>query len=438
MSEQKLGVTECVSMALGGMIGGGIFAVLGVVAQLVHGAAWLAFVLAGVVALCAGHAFNALNAASDEHGGTVTFLERATGNRTLAGMVGWTLLLGYVGSMAMYAHAFGSFAAGFEPVPESMGGLPSRSLLAVAAVAGFVGLNLLGARSTGMAENVMVGLKVLILAAFGAGGLWVGFEQGALETGAGQLIGAEPIMAAALSFVAFQGWQLLYYDQESIADPVPTIRKAVYVSIPAAVVLYVVVAVVTVSLAPMDVLSTHPERALAVAADPVVPHGYTIISLAALFSTGSAINATLFSSAHFAKGMLSDGLLPQQLGDEQTDGLPAKTVLVLGAVTAAFAALGSLGAITAFASLAFIVVFGLVSGLAFRSEEAETVALVPAVGAVGSLLFFGLMFWHLYSAERGTFWAVVVLAMAVVAVELLWFERDELATLGQAVGENVE
>ena len=77
---------------------------------------------------------------------------------------------------------------------------------------------------------------------------------------------------------------------------------------------------------------------------------------------------------------------------------------MLGAVTAAFAALGSLGAITACASLAFIVVFGLVAGLGFRSDGAETVALVPAVGAV----------------------------------ELLWFERAELATLRPAVEEKAE
>ena len=110
MTTESLGLTEAVSIALGGMIGGGIFAVLGVVAQLVRGATWAAFVLAGVVALCAAYSFNALNAVSDGQGGAVTFVQSFTGNSTAAGMVGWTLLFGYIGSMAMYAFAFGQFA----------------------------------------------------------------------------------------------------------------------------------------------------------------------------------------------------------------------------------------------------------------------------------------------------------------------------------------
>jgi amino acid transporter len=107
---ENLGLTECVSMALGGMIGGGIYAVLGVVTKVTGAATWAAFVLAGVVAICAGYSYNALNALADDNGGSVTFVQSFTGNTTLAGMAGWTLLFGYVGSMAMYAFAFGEFA----------------------------------------------------------------------------------------------------------------------------------------------------------------------------------------------------------------------------------------------------------------------------------------------------------------------------------------
>jgi len=63
---------------------------------------------------------------------------------------------------------------------------------------------------------------------------------------------------------------------------------------------------------------------------------------------GSAINATLFSSAHFAEGLLSDDLLPDQTGNADGDGIPQQTVLLLGGITAAFTWYGSLGAITSF------------------------------------------------------------------------------------------
>ena len=460
MSEGGFGLTEAVSIGLGGMIGGGIYAVLGVVSRVTGAATWFAFVLAGVVAVCAGYSFIRLNelvveggdggtdaASANEDatsesgdatddgstgGGAVTFVQSFTGNSTLAGMVGWTLLIGYVGSMAMYAFAFGEFTVALPLVPESAAGLPLRPVVSVVAVAGFVGLNLLGARATGSAENVLVGVKILVLVAFGVGGVAYALAGTGrpLRLGTSQLASFSPIMAAAVAFVAFQGWQLLFYDQESFENPLEQIPTAVYISIPVAVAIYVVVAVATYNIAP-GALQSHPHTALSRAASTITgavglaSAGGIVISLSALFSTGSAINATLFSTGYFAKGMLSDDLLPDRVGDSSASGVPTRTVIVLGAVTAGFTAYGSLSAITSFASLAFIVVFGGTSYLAFTRRDAESISPVwPAVGTVGATLFFVLMFYHLYTAERNTFYTVVAIAIVVFAVELLYFERE--------------
>ncbi|QLH77333.1 amino acid permease [Halosimplex rubrum] len=436
MSSEQLGLTESVSMALGGMIGGGIYAVLGVVTGITGPATWVSFCLAGVVAACAGYSYNALNDVDDENqGGSVSFVQSFVGNSTLAGMAGWTLLFGYVGSMAMYAFAFGEFTVALGGVPDSVGAVPLRPVVSVAAVAGFVGLNLLGAQATGSAENVLVAAKVGVLVAFGVGGIAyvaLGSDGATLSLGFSRLTSFGPVVAAAVSFVAFQGWQLLFYDQESIENPVETIRKAVYVSIPVAVLIYGMVAVVTIALAP-EALRSHPHTALADAAGAITESfglrraGALVISLSALFSTGSAINATLFSTGHFAKGMLSDDLLPDRIGDSEAEGIPTRTLLVLGGVTAAFAAIGSLGGITAFASVAFIVVFGSMSYLALRERDRDRIDPVPpAVGLVGTAAFLPLLFWHLYTNQRHTFYVVVVVSVVAVAVELLYFERDAI------------
>lgn len=323
-----LGLTEAVSIALGGMIGGGIYAVLGVVAQITRAATWAAFVLAGVVALSAAYSYVTLNSITDNRGGSVSFVQCYLGNSTLAGMVGWTLLFGYVGSMAMYAFAFAEFSLALG-LPAAVAGVPIRPVVSVLVIAAFVGLNLLGTRASGSAENVLVAAKVGILVAFGfVGLLYVSrYGGGTPRFGLRRLAGTGPFVAAAISFVAFQGWQLLFYDQESIADPVDTIRTAVYLALPVAVGIYVLVAVVTVNLAP-EALATNPHVALKDAAARMLsPYGLSAVgavalSLSALFSTGSAINATLFSSAYFAKGMLTDDLLPDDVGDADADGIP--------------------------------------------------------------------------------------------------------------------
>lgn len=439
MSDRSFGLTEAVSMALGGMIGGGIYAVLGVVAGITRAATWFAFLLAGLLAICAAYSYIGLNelAADGDNGGgggSVTFVQSFTGNSTLAGMIGWTLLFGYVGSMAMYAFAFAEFTISLPGVPATVVGLPLRPVISVLVVAGFVGLNLLGARATGSAENVLTSVKVVVLVAFGAAGLWYALTVSSdpVSLGTGRLTSFSPIVAAAVSFVAFQGWQLLFYDQESIEEPLETIPRAIYVSIPVAVSIYVLVALVTYNLAP-TAIQNNPHTALVDAASTIggavgisIAAG-VVISLSALFSTGSAINATLFSAGYFAKGMLSDDLLPDRAGDSSASGVPTRTLLVLGAVTAAFTAYGSLSAITSFASLSFIVVFGAMSALAFtQRDDARIRTIWPTVGAIGGGLSFVLMFYHLYTAERGTFYAVLLIAVAVFAVELLYFERDVL------------
>ncbi|WP_302080559.1 hypothetical protein [Salinibaculum rarum] len=203
-----------------------------------------------------------------------------------------------------------------------------------------------------------------------------------------------------------------------------------YISIPVAVTIYILVGMVTVTLVP-QALTSHPHVALKDAASLMMqPYGLAQLgavglALSALFSTGSAINATLFSSAHFAKGLLSDDLLPDQIGSSGTDGIPERTVLVLGAITGAFPWFGGLGAITSFASLSFILVFGAMSYLAFRQRDHDEVnALIPAIGTVGVLAFCPLMMYNLYTREPNTFYIVLGIAVVVLAVELLYFERD--------------
>lgn len=428
MGEEKLGFAGATAIGLGGMIGGGVFSVLGVVAAIAGAASWAAFTAASLVSMCAAYSYLKLNDVGDVRGGSVSLIEEFVGNTTLAGMVGWTLLFGYIGAIAMYAFAFGSFTEKLLGM-QTLVGLPFRPLASVAAVGIFVGLNVLGARATGTSEEVLVALKLVILFGISAWGLWYGAQRGQLSFGFDRIANTSFATAVAISFVSFQGWQLLMYDQGSIENPQSTLPKAVFVSIVGAIVIDSMVAILVTSLVETSVIAQRPEVAVAVAVEPFLGQiGFAFVAVAAIFSTGSAINGTLFSAANFAKGMLADDLLPDQFGDSDADGAPATTVLVLGVAAAAFAAYGSLEAITSFGSLAFLAVFGSVSYLAFRERDAEEItAAVPALGVLGTAAFFPLVLFHLWTAQREVFYAVVLITAVVVGVEVLYFERDDLA-----------
>lgn len=102
---RKIGLTESISIA----VGGGIFAVLGVVATTAGTLTWLAFVASGVIAICAGYSFVRLNDVIDVRAGPITYVGRFTGNAKPAGTTGWTFLIGYVGTMSLYADAFAGY-----------------------------------------------------------------------------------------------------------------------------------------------------------------------------------------------------------------------------------------------------------------------------------------------------------------------------------------
>ena len=423
MGDLKL--KEAVAMALGGMIGGGIYSAFGIVVAISGAVAWVAFLLGGVVAMSAGYSYVKLNHFTDAHGGAPTYIQRLVDNHTLAGMTGWTLLFGYIGSMALYAYAFASFFS------EMVGrlhvlGIPVANTVSVLLIGVFVGLNLLGAAETGKAEDVMTFFKVAVIAVFGVWGVWYGFNGHTLRFGFDSLASVDPVMGAAMSFVAFQGWQLLMYTQDQFEDPESNIRTAVLVSIPTATLLYVLVALTTVSLLELSVIAVAPEVSLLYAAIQFMgPLGAFVIGLSALFSTASAVNATLFSSALFSQTLIERGLMPDRFA-EDGDGIPGPIVVVLGALSALFAVFGNLRSITSFASLAFIAVFGGMSYIAFdRRDEIEgLIGPVPLLGVVGTAVFFPLLLYDLYINSPGTFYLVLLIATVIVGVELLYFKRE--------------
>lgn len=190
---------------------------MGVVAAGTGTAAGIAFAVAEVIALCAGYSFVRLNNARRELRSPIDQIEEVSESRQLAGMVGWLLMSGCDGTMAMYAFAFGSYLTELVSLSHLFG-IPARSVLSVGGVAPFGGLNLLGAHASGGAEDALLAAKVAILLLFAGGGLYYSVTHGTVASGFDALsVGA--LMAAAIAFVAFEGWELLLFDQNSIENP---------------------------------------------------------------------------------------------------------------------------------------------------------------------------------------------------------------------------
>ncbi|MDL5361660.1 APC family permease [Halalkalicoccus sp. NIPERK01] len=431
MSE-NFGVGTAVALGVGGVVGGGIYAAIGIVVAAAGVLTWFAYSLATVVVLCCAYSYVKLNDVTDSSGGSVSFLEELTDRTTVAGVIGWTLVVGYIGTMAMYAYAFGAYGQMMLGI-EYVWGLPIRQFLSVLVVAVFVGLNLLGAGSTAAVERYLVFVQAGIIAVFGLVALWFGFSNQMLQVGFSELARSvssfdfNPIIAASVGFVSFEGWQLLFYDQEQFEDPDETLAKGIFISIPVAAFIYILVGFVITSLLPEEVVAAQPEAALLYGGLVISKWLAFAVGIAGLISTASAINSTLFSEAIFAKNLIADGILPDRMGDADEQAAPTRTVLVIGLFTAAFTVLGSLEAVVEFASLAFIAVFGAMSALALANRDRGDInVLPPLVGTVGSAAFFVMLTWYLYAQLPSVFWLVVLIAAAVFTVEAVYFERESI------------
>src|SRR5947208_13360566 len=89
-----IGLEAAVSIGIGGMVGAGIFSILGVVAQAAGNAMWLAFMIGGAVALLSTYSYAKLGAAFPSAGGAVHFLVKGFGDGLLAGGLNLFMLIG--------------------------------------------------------------------------------------------------------------------------------------------------------------------------------------------------------------------------------------------------------------------------------------------------------------------------------------------------------
>ena len=380
---EGLGLAALVSIGIGGMVGGGIFSVLGLTVQVAGAGAYVSFVVAGTVAALTGLSYARLSVAVRSRGGTAAFLDRAFGRR-VAGPFNLLLWLSYFVMLALYAVAFGAYLAallGLDP-----NGI-WRRILGSAVIVAFSAFNLFGARVVGRAESVLVYFKLAVLLVFVVGGLFTA-DTSRITPSAFPSLGVI-VYAGALIFLGYEGFELIANASEDARDPERTLPRAYAIAIGSVIVLYVLVALVAVgNLTPAAIVSER-DYALAVAAQPFLgAAGFKLIAVAAVVSTASAINATLYGSAKFTYLMARHGELPAQIGepiwDRPVGGLVATalgTLLIVNTV--------NIAGISLMGSAGFLIVFAAVN-LAAARLVADTrtrvgLALAGAAVCAGSL-----------------------------------------------------
>jgi len=409
----KIGLLAVVSIGVGGMVGGGIFAVLGLAVELAHGGTPAAFLLAGGVALLTTYSYAKLSVTYPSRGGTVTFLDRVFGAGMLTGSLNILLWLSYVVMLSLYALAFGSYGATFLPPGWQVIGKHVLISLSVILIAG---LNLLSAELIGKAEDWIVIVKIAILLTFiGVGFASVDASRIALDTWSPSL---QLVAGGMIIFLAYEGFELIANTAGDVRDAKRTLPRAYYTAVGFVIILYVLVSIVTVGNLPVDKIVAARDYALAEAARPFLgPVGFTLIAIAAMLSTASAINATLYGSARLSYSIARDGELPAIL-ERKVWNQPAAGLLITSGLTLLVANLLDLSSIATVGSAGFLLIFAAVNTAnalsASRTDSRGWISMAGAGACVGAL---GALVWQTARTAPSKLWVLAALVGLAVIIE---------------------
>ena len=428
--KRDLGLPSTMAIAIGAMVGSGIFILPGVAFVEVDGPAVVAaFLVAGILVLPAALSASEMATAMPEDGGSYVYVERGMGPLlgTIAGVGNW-FMLSFKGALAL----IGGVPYLVFVAPE----LANYILpLAIGLAVFFTVLNVVSTKSTGSLQFAIVGIMILVMGYFVAGGIGdVTPERtaGAFDVGSGGFLAA-----TALVFISYAGVIKIAAVAEEVKDPGKTIPRAMVGSLVLTTALYVLIVYVAIGVVDVNAAieagqleSDGEGPIMALAADATLGSiGVTAVVVAALMALASTANAGLMSASRFPFAMARDGLAPPQFERiSERFNTPVLAVSLSGAVIVVMIAFLPIDQVAKFGSafqiIVFILVnlavvgfregavegydpefvapaypwlqlFGMASGLAVLTQ----VGTVPFAGAV-AITIVSIVYYYLYARKN--------------------------------------
>lgn len=415
---RNLGLFDITMVGVGAMIGAGIFVLTGIAAGPAGPALILAFALNGVVTFLTAMVYAELGSAIPEAGGGYLWIKQGlpAWNGFLAGWMSW---FAHAVAGSLYALGFGAYLASvLGGLDLALPGISEQHIakaLAVAVALLFIGINFKGVSETGKVGNVVTLAKILILGIFIISGMGAIFHHPTyLEKftpfTTGGITGV--LTAMGLTFIAFEGYEIIVQAGEEVRDPKKNIPRAIFLSLAIVVPIYILVAFTAIGAVDPGTdqptwqwLAEHAELGLAEAARQFMPFGATLLLVGGLFSTMSALNATTFSSTRVSFAMGRDRNLPEMFAriHERTQ-TPYLALAASGALIIFMAVAIPIADVAAAADVMFLLLFLQVNIaiIVIRKRYADKLdygfvmpfhPVLPAIN-IGMIAFLALFMFH--------------------------------------------
>ena len=356
---KSLGLAELIAIALGGMVGGGIFTILGISVSMIGNLTPIAIIIGGLIAALAAYSYVKLGLYFKDEGATYSFYKKTYPSSPLAAsFIGWFVIFGYISTLALYAYTFSSYAISSTDFADNIW---IRKVIAIGVIGIFTLINVWSVNGMGKIEDLMVYTKLVVLTIIS----FVLMQHGTTDFGTfidNMVLDAEKsnvfsiLIVASLTFVAYEGFQLVINAVNEMTNPEKNIPRAIYSAIVLAILIYVVIAMGALFAIPTEEIIKNKEYALAAGAGNVLGSlGTNLVILGAILATSSAISGTVFGSSRQMAVIAKDGFFPHWLSIRKENS-PQNAIIAMAVMASILILIGGLKLILEFGSITFLLV----------------------------------------------------------------------------------
>lgn len=406
------------------MIGAGIFALTGQMAELSGGLFPLAFIAATVVVSFSAYSYVKMSNAWPSAGGIGMYLHKAYGNTAITAFHALLMYFSMVIAESFLARTFASYTLQLTELGSQEFWMP---ILAVGLLLFAFAINLTGNRMIGGVASVLSYTKILGIAVFAVAGLWLSdfsIENIPLNTQDTSVDGF--LAAAGLGILAFKGFTTITNSGSELVDPHRNVGRAIIISIGICIVVYFLVALAVAGNLPLERIVATKNYSLAEAARPALGGiGLWFTVVLAIVATLSGIIASIFAVSRMLAMLTTMGLVPHS-----HFGLPGTIqrhtlvyTVVFGIIVTVFFDLTRIAALG--------IIFYLVMDMAVhwgifrhlrRQINANAVVLLTAI-AMDAVVLAAFCYRKMFS-DPGVLGVAALVMLLILAVEITFIAQQ--------------
>ena len=354
----------------------------------------IAILIGGMIAFLAAYSYIKLGVYYKDEGASYSFYKKTFPDSPFAAsLIGWWVIFGYISTLALYAYTFASYAiSGFTFADSEW----IRKLVAGAVILTFTLINIWSVKGMGKIEDLMVYSKLVILVVISF--VLINNSQTSIPV----LLQVDKdisllsvLIVASITFVAYEGFQLVINAVNEMENPEKNIPKAIYSAMFIAVIIYVVISLGAILAIPFDEIIQNKEYALASGAEQVIGHwGTDLVIIGALLATSSAISGTVFGASRQMSVIAHDGYLPGFLSLRKNN-IPVYAIFTMSAFAFLLVLAGNLVVILEFGSVTFLLVSMLIAYANYKIRHLTgSSAVISVLSMLGLILGTVLIIYY--------------------------------------------